>query len=63
MAKREEGQWLVSNWAIIGRSPEVFNTKMEALQFALRNSEDQKEPFLSIDEADKVIGYRSRVYL
>lgn len=63
MIKRDANQWAVSNLAIIGRAPEIFSCKAAALHFVLRDSEDKENPVIKIDDENKSIDYRGRVYL
>jgi hypothetical protein len=63
MANRQPHQWAVYNLAIIGSNPEIFDSKEDAMEFVKEYSEHPDDLFIEIDEENKRINYRGRVYL
>lgn len=63
MAKRNDTQWFLSNLAITGRASKVFDTKEEAILYAVEDSENKEKPFLRINVEDRSVDYRGKVYL
>jgi hypothetical protein len=63
MSKREQHQWALYNLAEIGRNPEIYETKEEALADTRKYSENESSPFIRVDEQNKWIDYRGKVLL
>jgi hypothetical protein len=59
----ENTVWKLFNLANTLGSPVKFDSKDEAIQYATENAEDKEKPFIRINEQDRTVDYRGKVYL